>query len=137
MQVNFDCNCPKPQFGRFLKVKQVDVPSFIAYTKVEGFSNSMRREKALRKLLTSQNSNKNFDLRYDADNDSIFLLRSSDGKQLREFKSTKKTKLEAMGNGFFARIKAIFDGTLLLPENLLEAVRRANSLDKQARSAKI
>lgn len=133
MQVNFDCNCPKPQFGRFLKVNQVDVPSFITYTKVEGFANSLKREKALKKLITGQNSNKKFDLRYDAETDSIFLIRNSDGKEVREFKSTKQSKLEALGNGLFAHIRAIFDKKLLLPENLVDAVKHANYLEKNAK----
>ena len=137
MQVNFDCNCPKPQFGRFLRVRSIDVPSFVSYTKVEGYSEGIAREKALRKLLTSQNKNKNYDLRYDANSDGIELIRCSDRSVIRTFKNTGRTKLEAMGNGFWARFRAAFDKRLLLPENLYNAVERASSLDKKVKAGKI
>ena len=131
MQITMDCNCPKPQpqFGRFLRVKDVNVVSFRNYTKVD--SNGSL-ERPLQRLIKGQHKNFLFDLVYNAQDDSILLKAGTEeGAVLKTFECTGRTKLESMGKNFFTRIRAFFDKTLLLPENLYNADKEATKLFKE------
>lgn len=132
MQVNLNCNCPKPQFGMaFRKVSVVDVPSFINYARIDI---SPIKEKAVRKFIDKQRKNKLLDLKYNAEDDSIMVVDKSDYKSmapLSVFPNTKRTVLEAKGNGFFAKIRALFDYRMQLPENMYEAGKYVKNFENK------
>ena len=130
MQINLDCNCPKPQFGMaFRKPQGKDLGKLSDYVGMEKEIN----RKGFAQYVNQLKNNKRFDVDYVADGNTARVIDSNTEEVIDSFHGSKDiTGLEHFGTVSYpgkSLLARIFDPKQFLPYNLLLAGEKAKQLE--------
>lgn len=138
MQINLNCNRPKPQFGMaFRRPETHEIKGFTEYLSwnANEYLQALRR-KGLIQFDAEQSKLKRFDIKYNCIEDSIDVIENTTGEVIATFvDSVTKTGLEIPsekkypGRKLFAEL---FNPKRFLPQNLYLAGEKAKALEAEA-----
>ncbi len=133
MQINLDCNCPKPQPQFGMAFRLPDTKGLERLNSYARLATSEVRQRGMEEFIKEQGKLKFFDTAYDPNFDTMFVIDNRTNQKIDSFIQTP------MNTGFdnFDSVKypgrklltIILNPKKFLPLNMLQAGKRAKELE--------